>query len=294
MSFEIQQLAGNTYYVAASTNIGIYRLNERDVCLIDSGPDEDFARELLALVTAQGWRVAQLVCTHAHPDHIGGCGYLQRETGCQIFASPIELEITQQPQLAPTLMFGAHPYALMRSAHFTAQPFQALPLVHPDFPAALETLPLPGHTYNQIGVRTPDGVLFTADALAGIEMLENYHITFLYDVAGCLATIDRLAERKDALYVPAHAPVTADAAALCAKNRAMIHEIKSFILSVLTEPHGLDALLARLFERYHTPVNIVQYTLVSHTVRCYLSYLYDAGNVAPVADDYTLKWQTQA
>ncbi len=294
MSFEIKQLAGDTWYVAAPTNIGVYRLNERDVCLIDAGPDEDFARALLALVESRGWHVAKLVCTHAHPDHIGGCGYLQRETGCQIFASPVEREIAQQPLLQSALMFGAYPYALMRSKYFMAQPFQALSLDDPAFPSMLETFPLPGHTYNQIGVRTLDGVLFTADALAGVEMLENYHITFLFDVAGCLNTIDWLETREDALYVPSHAPTVESLTAMCAKNRGMIHEIKSFILSILTEPCDLDELLARLFERYHTPINIVQYTLVSHTVRCYLSYLYDAGRIEPVADGFTLKWRMQA
>ena len=38
---ELQKVGENTYYIENPTNIGIYKVNETDVFLIDTGNDKD-------------------------------------------------------------------------------------------------------------------------------------------------------------------------------------------------------------------------------------------------------------
>jgi len=51
---------------------------------------------------------------------------------------------------------------------------------------------LPGHFMGMIGILTPDQTFFVADSLFSKEVLNKYHITFVYDVKSFLQTLDKL------------------------------------------------------------------------------------------------------
>ena len=82
--YELIQVANNTYYVNCPAKIGVYRCNETDIFLIDSGNDKDAGRKVRQLLDANGWQLTAIYNTHANADHIGGNRYLQGQTGCRI------------------------------------------------------------------------------------------------------------------------------------------------------------------------------------------------------------------
>ena len=43
--YELKQAAERTYYISAPTKIGIYRTNDRDVYLIDSGDNRNAGKK---------------------------------------------------------------------------------------------------------------------------------------------------------------------------------------------------------------------------------------------------------
>lgn len=44
--YELIQLSANTYCIESPTKIGLVRLSENEVCLIDSGNDKDAGRKV--------------------------------------------------------------------------------------------------------------------------------------------------------------------------------------------------------------------------------------------------------
>lgn len=56
----------------------------------------------------------------------------------------------------------------------------------------MEYFRLPGHFWDMIGVKTPDDVYFMADCVFGENILEKYHISFFYDIAAQLETLDMI------------------------------------------------------------------------------------------------------
>ena len=56
----------------------------------------------------------------------------------------------------------------------------------------LELIPLPGHFFEMIGVRTPDQTVFLADCLSSRATLDKYKVSFIYDVSSYLQTLDRV------------------------------------------------------------------------------------------------------
>ena len=53
--YELIQLSERTYYIKSPTNIGLVRLDEQNVCLIDSGNDKDAGRKARQILDANGW-----------------------------------------------------------------------------------------------------------------------------------------------------------------------------------------------------------------------------------------------
>ena len=84
--YELVQITDSNYYIQSPAKIGLVRLQGNDVCLIDSGNDKDAGRKVQQILDANGWRLTVIYNTHSNADHIGGNAYLQRQTGCRIFA----------------------------------------------------------------------------------------------------------------------------------------------------------------------------------------------------------------
>ena len=69
---ELIQLGEKTYYIKNNTNIGIYKIDEKNVYLIDAGNDKDAGKKILKILEEQGWTCKGVILTHSHADHIGG------------------------------------------------------------------------------------------------------------------------------------------------------------------------------------------------------------------------------
>jgi glyoxylase-like metal-dependent hydrolase (beta-lactamase superfamily II) len=161
---------------------------EGGVTIIDPGPDD--ASHVAALVAAAEGRVARIVLTHTHPDHVGAAPALQAATG------------------APTAGY--------------ARPWQSG--FHPD--EALEdgddagdliALHTPGHASDHLCFAWRDGVVFTGDHV----MSWNTSIVSPPDgdMTAYMDGLRRLLAREDTLYLGGHGPPLPEPRALV---RAML------------------------------------------------------------------------
>ncbi|MDE7295285.1 MAG: MBL fold metallo-hydrolase, partial [Oscillospiraceae bacterium] len=168
---------------------------------------------------------------------------------------------------------------------------EAEDISHPDFPRELEVIPLPGHFFDMIGVRTPDNVVFLADCISSPATIQKYKITFIYDVAEYLKTLDGLENLQGDFFVPAHAEASDDIREIVNINRAAVKEISEFILKKLAAPQTYEELLKMAFDEFGLTMNFEQYVLVGSTLRSYLSYLYDSGKITAEFSENRLLWR---
>ena len=289
--YELIQVSEQCYYLQSPAKIGLVRLNDADVCLIDSGSDKDAGRKVRQLLDANGWRLTAIYNTHSNADHIGGNQYLQRQTGCRIYAPGIECCFTRHPVLEPAFLYGGFPPKDLRHKFLMAQESDARPLTPEVLPQGFGLLPLPGHFFDMVGFRTPDDVVYLADCLSSRETLDKYQIGFVYDVAAYLQTLEAVKAMSARCFVPAHAPACEDIAPLAQYNLDKVAEIAGVILDLCREPLCFEALLRKLFARYGLAMNFEQYALVGSTVRSYLSWLKDTGRLSARFEDDLLLWQ---
>lgn len=145
--YELIQVAERTYYIQSPAKIGLVRLNDTDVCLIDSGNDKDAGRKIRKLLEEKGWRLTAIYNTHSNADHIGGNKYLQDQTGCKIYAPGIECDFTRHTILEPAFLYGGFPCKDLRHKFLLAQASNAEPLTKDCMPEGFEIIPLPGHFF---------------------------------------------------------------------------------------------------------------------------------------------------
>ena len=286
--YELIQAAEHTYYIESPAKIGLVQTGDT-VALIDSGSDKEAGRKVRQHLDARGLKLSAIYNTHSNADHIGGNQYLQRQTGCAVYAPGVEAAFTRDPILEPSFLYGGCPPKPLRHKFLLAQPSDVQVLDPKACP--LEVIPLPGHFFDMVGYRTEDDVVFLADCLSSRETLEKYRVSFVYDVAAYLDTLDRVAAMEAALFIPAHAAATEDIAPLARYNRDQVYAVAEDLLDLLAEPLVFEEVLRRLFQRYRLTMDFQQYVLVGSTVKSYLAWLLDGGRVTAAFDDCRLLWR---
>ncbi len=289
--YELIELTPNNFYVQSPTKIGIVKLGEDEVCLIDSGSDKDAGRKVRQILDAKGWKLRAIFNTHSNADHIGGNKYLQSQTGCRIYAPGIECDFTRHTLLEPSFLYGGFPPKDLRHKFLMAQESGCEELREEVLPDGLSVIPLPGHFFDMVGFRTADDVVYLADCLSSRETLDKYGIGFIYDVGAYLETLETVKTMQAKMFVPAHAAASEEIAPLAQLNIDKVHEIAEKIVEFCTEPIGFEALLQKLFVHYGLTMSFEQYALVGSTVRSYLAWLKDGGRVEVLFENAQLLWK---
>lgn len=277
--YELVQVSARDYYIESPAKIGLVRLTDHDVCLIDSGSDKDAGRKVRQHLDANGWRLTAIYNTHSNADHIGGNKYLQSQTGCRIYAPGIERDFICHPVLEPSFLYGGFPTKELRHKFLLAQESEAEELTPEALPEGFEMVSLPGHFFHMVGFRTPDDTLYLADCLSSRETLDKYRIGFIYDVAAYLETLERVKGMTAKTFVPAHAAACGDISALAQYNIGKVNEIVEDILTLCASPKSFEEILQALFTQYGLTMNFEQYALVGSTVRSYLTFLKESGRL---------------
>ena len=290
--YELIQAGKQTYYIQSPAKIGLFVEEGKNALLIDSGNDKEAGRRVNQHLIAQKWTLTCILNTHSNADHIGGNCFLQSRTNCQIRSTGMESAFTRYPVLEPSFLYGGFPPKALRNKFLLAQPSQPVGEASGGLPHGLEVFPLPGHYFDMLGVRTPDDVVFLADALNGAHIIQKYHVSFLYDIKAQFQTLNAIEEMEAALFIPSHGEPATDIRPLVKANRDKMLEIIDLLLSICREPASAEDVLSSVFRHYDLHMDFNQYVLVGSTLRSYLAYLLDEGQLAAEFCDNRLLWRT--
>ncbi len=186
----------------------IFLLDAERPCLIDTGWDPDITHtgrqvgEILA-----GRKLAYIILTHRHIDHVGGASAFQQRFGGEILAHELDAEALKSGDMDSTgaRLFGGRLSPLSVKA---VKEGNKIELGDGD---DLEVLHTPGHTIGSMCLLTPDAALFSGDTVFSGGSVGRWDLeTGNYEQL--LASVERLAALDIQSLYPGHeSPVEGDA-----------------------------------------------------------------------------------
>ncbi len=288
---ELVKVGEKTYYIKNPTNIGIYKVDNENVYLIDTGNDKEAGKKILKIINEQGWKVKGIISTHSNADHIGGNKVIQERTNCEILALGIEKCITEFPILEPSFLYGGYPFKDLQNKFLLAKESKVMDIQN-NLPEGLEYFTVRGHFFDMIAIKTSDNVYFLGDSLFSEETIQKYHLFFIYDVREYLNTLEQLKNLQGALYIPSHCEATTNITKLIELNKNKIEEICNKILDYCKNEVTFEQILKYIFDEYNLTMNTNQYVLIGSTIKSYLSYLCDDNKIKYEFKENKMLWQT--
>ncbi len=290
--YELKKLTERCYYVDSPSKVGIVLLDSENVLLIDAGNDKDSAKKTLRIIDSMGWRVQKILATHSHADHVGGAAYIVKKTGAAVYAKGIEKAFIEYTVLEPTYVWGGDPHSGLCNKIFLAPPCNNVSDISEiDLPDGFEILELYGHSFDQVGLLTPDGVAFIADAVVTADVINKHGVSFTFDVGGFLDTLERLKTLKADTYFLTHGEPTDDLLPLIEFNIEKVDEVCGIILEKCKVPSSFEDILKCIFDAYSRHINEMQYSIIGSSLKGYLTYLRQLGKIEPIAQNNYLLWK---
>ncbi len=279
----LTKINGNTYYISAPTNIGVYAFKDKYTLLIDTGDNNQQGRKIADTLQTNNLNIKYIANTHNHIDHAGGNSFFQEHYPGSIFmASSEEQLVLENGHLFPLYLFGANPPRELSRHFLKKKELQVNEVLKPG-PLKIneekfEIIGLPGHARGLIGIGTRDRVCFLGDALFSQEIIDKYSYPFLFDIEAQISTYNIIDGLDYDYYVLGHADKVYDSAEikqLNTINRDNLYYYLDLIRDLLVQPHTREELLEEIVILAELDLDFKEYYFSLSTMGAIITYLYD-------------------
>ena len=284
---EMLHVLGNTYAAVGRTALlPIYKLNERDIVLIDTGYAKLDRAGLVNLLDGSGLVPKYVLCSHAHFDHTGNVRYLQERYGAKAILSLIEAGISVNPD-SYRANYVALTYGKSREL-FLEECFTADRVLR-ETDTSLELdgrtfgiLPLPGHSAGHLGFVTPDGAAYVGDCLISQSEIDGAKLPTSMFIARDLESKAYLKTTDYPVYILAHKEVVRREAleGLIDRNIGFIQRKRAELLEVLEDGMTFSEWIGAFCQRENVRThNELKFSIVERNFSNFVSWLTDSGAV---------------
>lgn len=282
---ELVQVKGNTYVLKSWELIPLYQIDDSRCILLDTG----LAGQRVTLertLQQHGLTCVGIIGSHAHIDHMGSHAYFQEKYGTKIAMSLGEAamlssrlglnlqhynlsarQIMDDPQLGGTMCL-ADEIILPQDTQVTLCGV-TFGIVH-----------TPGHTMDHICVRTPDDVLYLADAIMTGRTLFKSKFPYAFSMQDYFDSLRLLRTLPARAYIAAHYGVYPEILSFVDMEARFLSQRMQEILDLVEGVITAEELTSRICQVYEINAHsLVDLSYFERATRAYIFYLIDRGHM---------------
>lgn len=287
---QLIKIKGNSYYIKASTNIGVYVFKNKNCLLVDTGKNNTDARRIEEVLLKNNLHPKIIVNTHNHLDHCGGNLYFQNNyPGCLVYSSSKEKIFMENEGLNASILSSSVP---IKGIDKSNKPFNVDYVL--DYGTnkindeKFEVIPLPGHSIEQIGFMTPEKVCFIGDSVFSLDIIQKYSLPYYYDVQSAINSLESFTSIDGDYFVISHESEVIEKRELLTlvdKNLSNINKFIKQFLEILDQPQTREDILETLTILNELKLDFNQYYLNFAGVSAFITYLYSKSLIECSTED---------
>lgn len=293
---QIIKVKGNTFCIdTGMTYIPFYKINEKDIVMIDTGLAEGERRELDKLLEKNSFNIVGIICSHAHIDHIGNVGYFKEKYRCKVAMPETEAFICSNLINLKMYYYSQSLYEM--EEHFGHMVCNVdIPIKQKEYSVnisgnSFKIFHTPGHSAAHICITTPDDVSYLGDTLISYEVMNGAKMPYAFILKEDLKSKQKLHRLKSSKYIVAHKGIYNDITGLIDDNINFYKDRANKIYELIDKPMTTEDIIKKVVKEWEIGIrNTRKYNIIERILKSYIEYLSETKRVEIILEDKSLKY----
>ncbi|MBV4425955.1 MBL fold metallo-hydrolase [Clostridium tyrobutyricum] len=292
----VKNIKGNTFCIdTGMTYIPFYKINDDEIIMLDSGLKKGERRRINDFLEQNNLKIAAIICSHAHIDHIGNNAYFKEKYNCIIAMSECEaffcssilnLKIYYSSQSMSEV--EKHLGHMICGTDIVISNNQDKVNV---CGIEFKIMHTPGHSPGHICIITPDDVAYLADSLISYEVMKGAKMPYAYILKQDLQSKSKLYDLKYSKYIVAHKGIYDDITQLVTDNIEFYKSRAYRIYDIVEGKMTMQEIFSAVITDFKIPIgSIYKYDVIERMLRSYVEYLYEIGMLKLNIENGLLKY----
>lgn len=296
---KLTKIRGNSYFINAPTNVGVYVFKNKTCLLIDTGISKSVAKKIDEILIKNGLTPKYIISTDSHLNNFGGNSYFTSHySDCIVYASEREKLYMNNSFIFPVLIFPFnHSKQVTTIDKHLKVNFILNYGINKLSNKKFEVISLPGQHSEHIGIITPEKVCYVGDLIFSDITLNQGSFPSLINVKDCIRSLNTIKEIYVEYFVTSSSksPLNKqDIILLANKNIENINKYCHKILELLNKPLTKDDIFKNLTIKNDLPMDFNQFHLNLSCISSLISYLYDSMQLEYSIEDGKLYYFKKA
>lgn len=278
---------GNTWCIdTGNTMIAVYRLNEEEIILMDSGMSYGGidTKCVLHVLDGNNLNLKAIIATHGHLDHIGNNEILARKYNCKVYmygAEAYNCADIESLRMQHFIVAFDEVKDLLKTMHSRVDYFIDARADEIDvYGKKFKIVHTPGHSASHISIITPDNVVMVGDALVSNDEIVKTKIPYACNFAVDFESKYKLSKLNCEKFIISHRGIRDNINEEVEFNISYLKSRAEVVLSYIEDGMSFDDIAAAVITCMNIKiVNRYYFFDIYGMIMPYVQYLEETGRI---------------